>query len=302
MNNYINDYIIIHMKVITMRQGENKMLKTNLKKIIAMSLVVGSMLTFAACGNQNKTSNKGEENAQSATMQRIKKNGKLVLGTSAEYPPYEFHKSVNGKDEIIGFDIEIGKQIAKDLGVELQIKDMKFEGLLAALDQGNIDIVLSGMTPTEERKKNVDFSNVYYTAVQTIVVRASDKEKIKSTDDLKGKKIGVQKGSIQEEIAKEQVPGAEAVALAKIPDLVLALKTGRIDAVIIESPVATSNVNANKEVVISDIKLQTEEAGSAVAFKKGSSDLVKEVNKTLDRLMADKSIDKFVTDASNLVE
>lgn len=278
------------------------MLKINAKKIIAISLVVGSVFTFAACGSKNNTYNSGTENSQSAPMQKIKKNGKLVLGTSAEYPPYEFHKSVNGKDEIIGFDIEIAKQIAKDLGVELQIKDMNFDGLIAALDQGNVDMVISGMTPNEERKKKVDFSNVYYNAVQTIVVRASDKDKIKSINDLKGKKIGVQKGSIQEKIAKEQVSGAEALALSKIPDLILALKTNRIDAVIIESPVANSNVNANKDIVISEIKLPTEEAGSAVAFKKGSSDIVKEANKTLDRLKADKSIDKFVTEASNLVE
>lgn len=278
------------------------MLKKSLKKFIAMSLVIGSMFTFAACGSKDTAANSTGDNSQSATMERIKKNGKLVLGTSADYPPYEFHKSIDGKDQIVGFDIEVAKEIAKDLGVKLEIKDMKFDGLLAALDQGNVDIVVAGMTPTPEREKNVDFSNVYYQAVQTIVVRDSDKDKIKSTDDLNGKKIGVQKGAIQEQIAKDQVSGAQPVALGKISDLVLALKTNRVDAIIVELPVATSNVNANKDLVVSDIKLQTEEAGSAVAFKKGSADLVKEVNKTLDRLKADKSIDKFVTDANNLVE
>ncbi|MCT8975424.1 ABC transporter substrate-binding protein [Clostridium sp. CX1] len=278
------------------------MLKKSLKKFIAMSLVVGSMVTFAACGSQSTSTSGSGDKSQSASMERIKKNGKLVLGTSADYPPYEFHKSINGKDEIVGFDIEVAKEIAKDLGVKLEVKDMKFDGLLAALDQGNVDIVVAGMTPTPEREKNVDFSNVYYQAVQTIVVRASDKDKIKSTDDLKGKKIGVQKGAIQEQIAQKQVSGAQPVALGKISDLMLALKSNRVDAVIVELPVATSNVNANKDLVISDIKLQTEEAGSAAAFKKGSSDLVKEVNKTLDRLKAEKSVDKFVTDANNLVE
>lgn len=274
------------------------MIKKSLKKVIAISLVVGSMLTFAACGSQNNAN----QSSQAQAIEKIKKNGKLVLGTSADYPPYEFHKAIGGKDEIVGFDVEIAKQIAKDLGVQLEIKDMKFDGLLAALDQGNVDLVVAGMTPTEERKKNVDFSDVYYTAVQTIIVRAGDKDKIKTVDDLKGKRIGVQKGAIQEEIAKKQVSGAEAVALGKISDLVLALKNNRVDAVIVEMPVATSNVNANKDLVISDIKLKTEESGSAVAFKKGSSDLVKEVNKTLSRLKADKSIDKFVTEATNSVE
>ncbi len=75
------------------------------------------------------------------------------MATSADYPPYEFHKVVNGKDEIVGFDIEIAKEIAKQLGVELEIKDIKFDGLLAALQGGTVDMVISGMTPTEERKK-----------------------------------------------------------------------------------------------------------------------------------------------------
>lgn len=279
------------------------MLKNSLKKVIAVSLMIGTMVTFTACGSGQKSqTNTSKDKQQSAAMEKIKKNGKLVLGTSADYPPYEFHKSVDGKDEIVGFDIEIAKEIAKDLGVKLEIKDMKFDGLLPALDQGNIDLIISGMTPTEERKKNVDFSNVYYKAVQTIVVRAEDKDKFNSIESLKGKQIGVQKGSIQEDMAKKQLPDSKATALAKISDLFLSLKNNRIDAAIIEYPVATSNVNANKDLIISDIKLNVEDAGSAVAMKKGSSDLVEAVNKTLDKLNKDKSIDKFVTDATKLLE
>ncbi|MBV7276961.1 transporter substrate-binding domain-containing protein [Clostridium sp. PL3] len=280
------------------------MLKGSLKKLLSISLIVGTMLTLGACGNKQEASNSGsQDKAQSQTMQKILKNKKLVLGTSADYPPYEFHKSVNGKDEIVGFDIEIAKQIAKDMGVELEIKDMKFDGLLAALDQGNIDIIVSGMTPTEERKKNVDFSNIYYKAVQTVVIRTADKDKFKSIADLKGKRVGVQKGAIQEEIAKKQMPDSQAVALGKISDLVMALQNNRVDAAIIESPVATSNANANKDIMISqDVKLTTDDAGAAVAIKKGSQDVVDAVNKTLDKLVKDKSIDKFVTDATNSVE
>jgi ABC-type amino acid transport substrate-binding protein len=279
------------------------MLKGSLKKLVAISLVVGTMFTFAACGSQQNASSGGsQDKAQSQAMQKIMKNKKLVLGTSADYPPYEFHRAVAGKDEIVGFDIEIAKQIAKDMGVELEIKDMKFDGLLAALDQGNIDIIASGMTPTEERQKNVDFSNIYYKAVQTVVVRTSDKDKLKTVADLKGKKVGVQKGAIQEEIAKKQMPDSQAVALGKISDLVLALKSNRVDAIIMESPVATSNSNANKDIVISDVKLVTEDAGSAVAVKKGNKDVVDSVNKTLEKLIKDKSIEKFVTDANNAVD
>lgn len=279
------------------------MLKNTLKKIVGVSLMLTTIFAFTACGNkQNSSTDGAQDKSQSAAMQKIKKNGKLVIGTSADYPPYEFHKSVNGKDEIVGFDVEIAKEIAKDLGVQLEIKDMKFDGLLAALDQGNIDIIVAGMNPTEERKKSVDFSNVYYTAVQSVILKTSDKDKIKSIDDLKGKRVAVQKGATQEEIAKKQMPNSQAVALPKISDLILSLKNNRADAVIVELPVATSNVNSNKDLFISDIKVQNEVEGSAVAVKKGSADLIQSINKTIDRLTKDKSIDKYVTDATNSVE
>lgn len=278
------------------------MLKKKASKLLALLIVGTVVFGFAGCGKNSSASANAGTTKQETKVDKIKKAGKLVLGTSADYPPYEFHKSVDGKDEIVGFDVEIAKEIAKDLGVKLEIKDMDFKGLLNALDAGNIDIVLAGMTPTPEREKSVDFSNIYYKAEQKVVVRAEDKDKIKVADDLKGKKLGVQKGSIQEDIAKNQLPGAEAQALGKISDIVLALNTKKFDAAIIEGPVATSYVNANKNLVIADLKLKTEDAGSAAAVKKGNKDLVDAINKTLERLTNEKTIDKFVTDANKLVE
>ncbi|MCM8709492.1 ABC transporter substrate-binding protein [Clostridium sp. SYSU_GA19001] len=276
-------------------------------KLTALALTAVLTMGLAGCGkkqavNTDAAANKEPEKKVETKVDQIKKAGKIVLGTSPDYPPYEFIKSVDGKETIVGFDIEIAKEIAKDLGVELEIKSMDFKGLLGALQAGNIDFVLSGMTPTEERKQSVDFSNIYYTAVQQVVVRAEDKDKIKSVDDLKGKKVGVQKGAIQEEIAANQMPNSEAKALGKISDITLALKTKKVDAAIIEGPVAKSNVNANSDLAISDIVLKTEEAGSAVAVKKGNKELVDEINKTLDRLMKNNTIDKLVADANSLAE
>ncbi|WP_373898443.1 transporter substrate-binding domain-containing protein [Haloimpatiens sp. FM7315] len=266
------------------------MIFKNFKKFMSIVIVVIITLSFVGCGSEV------------SSIEKLKKNGKLVLGTSADFPPYEFHKEVNGKDTIVGFDLEIAKKIAKDLGVELEVKDMKFDGLLAALNQGKVDLVISGMTPTEERRKNVDFSEIYYKSVQTVVVRNSDKNKYKENVDLKNKKLGVQKGAIQEEIAKNQFKDSETVALGKISDLIIALNSNRIDAAIIELPVATSYVKANKDLCISDIKVVNEESGSAVAIKKGNSDLVKIVNETLEKLKKDKLIDKFITEATKLSE
>jgi arginine/lysine/histidine transporter system substrate-binding protein len=267
-------------------QGGTSM-KSKFSKLVALLLTVVLTVGLSACGKKE------------TTVDKIKKSGKIVLGTSPDYPPYEF---INSNKDVVGFDIEIAKQIAKDLGVTLEIKQMEFKGLLGALETGNIDFVLAGMTPDEERRKSVDFSKIYYNAVQTIVVRAEDKDKIKTTEDLKGKKIGVQKGTIQEAIAKEQVSGAEAKALGKITDLVMALKSKNLDAAIIEGPVAQAYVNANKDLVISEIKLKVEEAGSAVALKKGNEELVKSIDKTLDKLIKDKTIENWVTDANNAAD
>ncbi|MBE6345375.1 MAG: transporter substrate-binding domain-containing protein, partial [Spirochaetaceae bacterium] len=133
-----------------------------------------------------------------SVMEKIKADGKIILGTSADYPPYEFHSMVDGKDTIVGFDISIAQEIAKDLGVELEIKDMNFDGLLAALVSGNVDFVISGMTPTEERKQNVDFSDIYYEAVHGAVIRVADEAKYAANpESLKDVLIGAQKGAIQ---------------------------------------------------------------------------------------------------------
>jgi len=175
-------------------------MKKSIKRLVAAS--VAAMAIFAAgCGSKTTpttapTTAPSETVAMSPSMKKIKESGKLILGTSADYPPFEFHKSINGKDTIVGFDIEIAKEIAKDLGVTLEIKDLKFDGLLAALDQGTVDIVIAGLTPTEDRAKSVDFSIQYYSADQSVVIRESDKGTLTTAESLKGKTIAVQKGSV----------------------------------------------------------------------------------------------------------
>jgi len=260
-------------------------------KIMSIALIASLSITLFGC---NSASSGNKVNA-------IKKAGVILVGTSGDYPPYEFHGEVNGKDEIIGFDIEIAKLIAKDLGVKLVIKDMKFEALLASLNTGKVDFVMAGMSPTKERAESVDFSKVYYKAFQTVVIRTKDKDIYKSLNDFKGKNIAVQKGSIQEGIAKEQFPNSKATALPMISDEVLQLKKDKVDALIVEGPVAEAYISNNKDLMIANIKLKADESGTAVAVKKGSTALVDQVNKTLDKLIAEKQIDKLVLEATNKV-
>ncbi|MBZ9688669.1 transporter substrate-binding domain-containing protein [Clostridium estertheticum] len=267
----------------------------NSKKIISMIITILMAFSLSGCAQ-------GKASAGLSKVDKIKEQGKIVIGTSADYPPYEFHKSIQGKDTIVGFDIEIAKEVAKDLGVKLEIKDMKFDGLLAALETGNIDFVAAGMTPTEDRKKNVDFSTIYYTAVQCVVIRAEDEGAIKSLGDLKGKKVGVQKGAVQEQLAKVQLTTSDIKPLGKVSDLMLSLSTKKVDAVIVELPVAKAYVKQNSSLALSKIQLKTGEEGSAVAVKKGNEDLVSSINTTITKLIKNKAIDKLVTDANSITE
>ncbi|MCZ8522736.1 MULTISPECIES: transporter substrate-binding domain-containing protein [Paenibacillus] len=281
------------------------------KNKMVLSVIMSLALLVSACGTkpaEQASTNAGSGEAAATTASKeskldaIKKAGKIIVGTSADYPPYEFHKEVNKKDEIVGFDIEIAKAVAKDLGVTLELKDMKFEGLLPALEAGNIDFIISGMTPTPERMKAVDFTKIYYTAVQRVVVRAEDKAKYTTIDSLKGLKVGAQKGATQETIVKEQMPGSEVKAIGKITDLIMEMKTKKIEALVVEQPVADAFLSKNPELVYADIKLSTEDSGSAIALKKGNTELAEAMNKTLDRLISDKSIERLVTEANELHE
>ncbi len=283
-------------------------MKKNLLKKLAVGVLAGVIgLSFVGCGNsRGEDASKEASNKQviATTLDKVKEAKKLVIGTSADYPPYEFHKEIDGKDTIIGFDVNIAQEIAKDLGVELEINDMKFDGLIAALKTGKVDMVLAGMNPTEERKQSVDFSKIYYTAQHAVIVRAEDKDKYKTLADLKGKEIGAQKGAIQEELAKTQIEAANVKGLGKVTDLVLELKNKKVDAIVVEVPVAKFYVEKNKDLAITEstFKVEEGEQGSAVAVKKGDEAFIQAINKTLDRLIKEGKIEEFVVDANEQVE
>lgn len=273
----------------------------NLKKLVSIMLLMVMLFTLAACSGQTSSDIKASEEQKAAgKLEQIKAKGKIVLGTSADYPPYEFHKEISGKDQIVGFDIEIAKAIAKDLGVELEIKDMKFDGLLAALVADDIDFIIAGMVPKEERKKSVDFSIPYYQAEQKMLVKAAGVEKIKSPADLKGLKIGAQKSTVQEDIANT-LEASEVKSLSKITDLVLELKNDKIDGIVLVAPVAAAYAKQNQDLAVPAVSFGKED-GVAVAVNKGTADLLEAINKTLDKLMKDGSIDKFIGEATILSE
>ncbi|WP_454053695.1 ABC transporter substrate-binding protein [Clostridium sp. Marseille-Q7071] len=270
----------------------------NLFKKFIVATMVGAM-TFTLIGCTKKDS----DTETVSILEKVKESKKLVIGTSADYPPYEFHKEINGKDEIVGFDITIAKELAKDLGVELKISDMSFDGLLPALKTGKIDMALASMNPSEERKESVDFSDIYYKAQHGIIVRKEDKDKYPDLDSLAGKKIGVQKGSIQQQFATSQIKDADLKGLSKITDLIMELKNNKVDAVAIELPVGEFYAERNPDLAMTTCEFKTEEdLGAAIAVKKGEADFIEEINKTLNRLIKEGKISEFIVEANKMVE
>lgn len=221
----------------------------------------------------------GHGKIDNAVAQEEGQAQKLVMVTSADYPPYEFRDTATGKNEIIGFDVDIAKSIAKQLGFQLEIKDTDFNGIIPALQSGRADFAMAGMTPTPERKQNVDFSDIYYDAKNTIIAKKGSN--LKKPEDLSGQKVGVQLGSIQEKEAKK-FKGVTLAPLNKTSEIIQEIKAGRIKAAIIEDTIAKGFIANNPDLEFNTIPT-TEESGSAIAFPKGS-DRVDDFNRVLKQM------------------
>ncbi|WP_225913986.1 transporter substrate-binding domain-containing protein [Leptolyngbya ohadii] len=218
----------------------------------------------------------------------------VTMATSADYPPYEYVDSSSGNQEIIGFDVDIAKEITSRLGYDLQIQNIDFNGLIPALQAKRADFVMAGMTPTAERKQNVDFSRVYYEAKNTIVARQGSN--LTTPESLKGKTVGVQLGTIQEGVAndfnKEKNLGVNVKPLNRINEIVQELKAGRIDAAIVEDTVAQGYTQSNPDLEFNTIPNEGE-AGSAIAFPKGS-ELAPEFDRVLGEMIESGKVNELV--------
>ena len=261
-----------------------------MKKLLLFITSIITVFTLTACSSSNSTKTKSQE---------LKDKGKIVLGVSPDYPPYEFLTTQNGNKKVVGADIYLAEQVAKKLGVQVEIQQMAFDSLIAALNANKVDMVISGVNPTEERKKAVDFSDVYYTSKGIFVVN-KDSEEIKSVADLKNKKIGVQKGSTYETYAKEQLKmdDKNIQALTDVPSLLQDLKNKKIDVVLIPDDVAKIAMNKYTDIKISAFTAENdpEATGMAIAFKKGkdnsNKELLEQVNAVIKEIQAQKTFEK----------
>ena len=276
-------------------------MKAGLKKLLALGLVAVLAAGLVGCGNKSSDNSGGNQTA----LEQIKKNKKLVVATSPDYPPFEFMVSENGKSKIVGADIDLAQKIADKLGVELELKAMDFDALLPALQAGKVDMVITGMTPNEKRKKAVDFSDIYFKGENAVIVNAKDAGKFTSEDQLKKAKLGVQKGSIQETYVKDNLKVTNYKALVAVPDLIADMKNGNIDAVVLNSKVAGINVTKYDGIkVVENLKLTSggDEEAMAVAIKKGdNADLIKLTNEVIKGLQDSGEYDKILANAVDLV-
>lgn len=275
-------------------------MKKKISLLLVLGLLIASMLVGCGKGNEVGIDEKKTE-VESYTLEGIKNKGKIVLGTSADYPPFETHVMIDGVDQIVGFDIELAKYIADELGVELEIKDMDFDKLLGGLSTGMLDIVIAAMNPDPEREEEANFTDIYYESKFSVLIHKDNAANISTMEDLNGKSIGVQLGTIQEEIAKTNIKGGDILSLSSNPDIVMNLKTKKIEGAIMEEPVAKSFAKANDDlIVVEGFSIDSGSDGVAIALKKGNDELTEKLNEILADAKAKGLLEKWFVEASEL--
>ncbi|EMF0258405.1 MULTISPECIES: transporter substrate-binding domain-containing protein [Enterococcus] len=270
-----------------------------MKKFFGMLTVLFTLATLGACGSSNTTA-QGQEKDQLAA---IKKSGVLKVATSADYAPFEFHTMVDGKDKIVGSDIDLAKAIAKELGVKAEVSDMNFNTVLASLKEGKADLAISAISATDERKQQFDFTDNYYNPPQVVIINKKNKEIYRNANDLKDKNVGAQKGSIQEELVKTQLKGAKLVTIDKVPNMIVEVNQGSLAATVVEKTIAESYIAQNPDLMIADISLEpAPDEAFAIALPKESSQLQKELNQIIKKLNDEGKIEEFIQQNNELAE
>lgn len=246
-------------------------------KLLTAAVVIAVVFAFAGCGKDKNTK-------QLTELEKIQKAGVITVGTSPDYPPFE---SIDDEGNIIGFDLDLAKAVAKDLGVEIKIVSMGFDSIITAVKNGQIDIGVSSFSVNEERKMSIDFSVPYISSSQVILVQ-KDSE-IKSKEDLKGQVVASQMGTTGAEAAKE----IENVDLKTVEDYNVAtmmLDNGSVKAVVLDIAIA-KELASKHDFKVLEKPLNHED--TAIVMKKGSTDLKASIDKSVEKMLQDGTIDKM---------
>lgn len=276
-----------------------------MKKLIALLLAGAMCVSMAACGSKTEEpaapaeaeapaedaeapaeDGAPAESGEAAGEFTTVTEGVLTMGTNATFPPYEFYDG----DDIVGIDAEIAGLLAEKLGLTLEIQDMDFTAIVTSVQAGKIDIGLAGMTVTEERLENVNFTDSYATGVQVIIVKEGSE--IASVDDLEGKLIGVQEGTTGHSYCSDDYGEENVVAYANGATAVQNLVSGSVDCVVIDQQPAISFVEANEGLKILDTEYVIEDYAAAIS--KDNEGLMNALNAALKELIADGSIQEIL--------
>lgn len=293
-------------------------MKNTVKRTLAALLAAAGMVTaLSACGSQppaeTDTASAGGDAASAESelgpvLTRIKESGKMVVATASGYMPYEFVDISSSDQQVIGVDMAMGDKIAEKLSeklgvsVEKQVEDTTFTANLAAVAADQVDIMIAGMSPTEERRKTMDFSDVYLKAEQSLLIRKEDADKYKELSDFAGKTIAVQKTTTQEKIAQDLMTDSTVTSLEKIPVCVLELTTGKADAVVIENTVAQPYLIANSDLVLADVSFPEDRLykNTAIAVPKGNEDFLAIINEVIKESQDAGLIDQWIAQYSEI--
>ena len=263
---------------------ETPMEDTKMKKLSALLLAVILVLSLAACASTAKNDEPAPDASEAA---------KLTMATEATFPPYEYYDG----DAIVGIDVEVAQAIADKLGMELEVTDIAFDSIIPGIQTGKYDMGMAGMTVTDERKEQVNFSDSYATGVQVVIVK--DDSAITSVDDLfadgANTVVGTQAGTTGFIYATSDIEGAglgTVKSFGKTTDAVEALKNGQVDCVILDNEPAKALVAANEGLHILDTEYAVEDY--AIAIAKENTELLEKVNKALSELTADGTLQSIV--------
>ena len=291
---------------------ENKM--KNMKKALAMLLALTMILALCACGSKTEApaateapvaEPDGPVDYASMSLDELKAvlttvtDGKLTVATSPDFAPYEFYAVVDGTPVLAGFDVALAGYIADYLGLELEMVPIDFDGVLNELAAGSVDLGMAGLSPDPSRMDAMDFSDLYYQGGQSFVTVQSKADLFPDLASANKAEysIGAQNGSIQMDLANENTPDADIVALVKVTDIITELLSNKLDGAFIETAVAVNYAQSYPELaIVLDVPYDTE--GSAVGVSKGNEPLLAAVNLAIAAAIADGSLDAFVAEAN----
>ena len=258
-----------------------------MKKFFAL-LMCTLMLTAALCATASPIQADAYASFTGATIDAIRERGKLVVGTEATYAPFEF---LDENVAFAGCDIWLSEQIAAALGVKLEIMDMAFDGIIPAVKAGQVDMGIAAFTVTEERAKEIDFSDIYQRDLQMLVVKKGNEDVYTTKESLAGLQVGAQRGTIQSLLIQSALTESTLFELDKYPALALEVANGNIAALVVDGAVGDGLVANNANLATANFNFDPEEAnfGKGAVMAQGTDDLQALVNAVIEAVTADGS-------------